>query len=87
MIRNRFSRIQAASGGGGVDLIVEMLANRNLDKDLGILAPAGRIVIVGSRGRIEIAPRDLMSVEADVLGVKVRYEQPRRIERPPLLLF
>lgn len=54
---------------GGVDLIVEMLANVNLDRDLQWLAPSGRVAVVGNHGRVEINPRDLMQREADVRGV------------------
>ena len=54
---------------GGPDLIIEMLANINLDKDLGVIAPLGRIVIVGNRGTIEINPREAMGKDADVLGM------------------
>ncbi len=54
---------------GGVDLIVEMLANQNLDRDLEMLAKGGRIVIVGSRGRVEINPRHAMIREAEIRGV------------------
>lgn len=54
---------------GGADLIVEMLANVNLDRDLQLLAASGRVAVVGNRGRIEINPRDLMQREADVRGV------------------
>ena len=57
------------TGGRGVDLILEMLANVNLANDLGMLAKGGRVVVVGSRGTIEINPRDLMSREADIRGV------------------
>ena len=55
--------------GDGVDLIVEMLANVNLEADLDLLARGGRVVIVGSRGTIEITPRKLMGREADVRGL------------------
>ena len=55
--------------GRGVDVIVEMLANVNLGRDLGVLARGGRVVIVGSRGPVEINPRDAMAREADILGV------------------
>jgi NADPH2:quinone reductase len=55
--------------GKGMDLIIEMLANVNLGKDLPLLAPSGRVVVVGSRGKVEIMPRDLMSREADVRGL------------------
>ncbi|RJQ50691.1 MAG: NADPH:quinone reductase [Nitrospiraceae bacterium] len=55
--------------GKGVDVIVEILANVNLGKDLGILARNGRVVIVGSRGSVEINPRDVMTRDAAILGM------------------
>jgi NADPH2:quinone reductase len=59
----------AAAENGGIDLVIEMLANQNLAHDLRLIAPGGRIVIVGSRGPIEINPRDIMSKNAEVRGV------------------
>ncbi len=53
----------------GVDVILEMLANVNLDKDLSALTTGGRVVIVGSRGRVEIDPRNAMTREATILGM------------------
>lgn len=53
----------------GVDVIIELLANKNLAKDLSVLAKKGRVAVIGSRGTIEINPRDAMSREADVRGV------------------
>src|SRR5262249_38892206 len=61
---NYTDEIMKATGGRGVDLIIEMLGNVNLDRDLGLLARHGRVVVVGNRGRIEINPRDAMSREA-----------------------
>jgi NADPH2:quinone reductase len=61
--------IREVTHGKGVELIIEMLANVNLGHDLTILAPRGRVVIIGSRGPVEINPRDLMSREADIRGV------------------
>lgn len=55
--------------GKGVDIVLEMLANVNLDKDLGLVATGGRIVVIGSRGRIEIDPRGAMAKEASILGM------------------
>ncbi|HXW57341.1 MAG TPA: NADPH:quinone reductase [Candidatus Cybelea sp.] len=52
--------ILKATGGAGVDLILEMLANVNLAQDLKLLAPEGRVVVIGSRGDVTITPRDLM---------------------------
>ena len=54
--------------GRGVDLILEMLANQNLGKDLSVLAKYGRVVVIGSRGPIEINPRDAMGRDADIRG-------------------
>src|SRR5271167_1834277 len=54
--------------GRGVDLILEMLANKNLGRDLTVLAKHGRVVVIGSRGPIEINPRDAMGRDADIRG-------------------
>ena len=66
---DHFEQIMKATGGHGVDVIVELLANVNLGKDLTILAKGGRVVIIGSRGRVEIDPRDTMQRDADVRGM------------------
>ncbi len=58
--------ILKATGGLGVDLILEMLANVNLGQDLKLLAPHGRVVVIGSRGDVTISPRDLMSRRGSV---------------------
>ena len=55
--------------GRGVDVIVELLANKNLGKDLTVLAKKGRVAVIGSRGPVEINPRDAMGREADIRGV------------------
>jgi NADPH:quinone reductase len=54
-------QILKATSGVGVDLILEMLANVNLGQDLKLLAPGGRVVVIGSRGDVTISPRDLMT--------------------------
>ena len=64
-----FEQIMNATGGHGVDVIVEMLANVNLGKDLTILAKGGRVVIIGSRGPVEIDPRNTMQRDADIRGM------------------
>ena len=66
---DHFEQIMKATDGRGVDVIVEMLANVNLGKDLTILAKGGRVVVIGSRGSVEINPRDTMQREADVRGM------------------
>jgi NADPH2:quinone reductase len=61
--------ILEATEGRGVDCILEMLANVNLGADLPLLAPRGRVVVVGSRGTVEINPREAMSRDADIRGM------------------
>ena len=55
--------------GRGVDLIIEMLANVNLQRDLEVLAMYGRVVVVGNRGEISINPRETMKRDADIRGM------------------
>jgi len=62
------SQIPELTGGKGIDVVLEMLANVNLDRDLGLLASRGRIVVIGNRGRIEIDPRQTMAKESAVMG-------------------
>ena len=40
----------------GADVILEMLANVNLGRDLEVLAAGGRVVVIGSRGTVTIDP-------------------------------
>ncbi len=63
-------------GGGGIDIILEMLANQNLGHDLTLLGPRGRVVVVGSRGPVEIDPRNLMGREADIRGITLFSANP-----------
>jgi NADPH:quinone reductase len=54
-------QILKVTSGPGADLILEMLANVNLGQDLKLLAPYGRVIVIGSRGDVTITPRDLMT--------------------------
>ncbi|KAF7645842.1 hypothetical protein LDENG_00197410 [Lucifuga dentata] len=62
-------RIMESTDGRGVDVIVEMLSNVNLSKDLQMLAYGGRVAVVGCRGSTEINPRDTMQKESSIMGV------------------
>lgn len=55
--------------GHGVDVVIEMLANVNLQRDLEIMAKHGRIVVVGNRGSLEINPRLAMNQESQIMGM------------------
>ena len=61
--------ITKVTGGRGPDVILEMLANVNLDHDLTVVAPGGRVVVIGNRGRVEIDARKIMSKDVSVFGL------------------
>jgi NADPH2:quinone reductase len=60
--------ILKVTGGRGIDLVLEMLANVNLATDLKLLAVRGRVIVIGNRGEITINPRELMARRASVRG-------------------
>jgi NADPH:quinone reductase len=64
-------QVMEITGGRGVDVVLEMLANVNLEKDLTVIALRGRVCVIGNRGRIEIDPRKAMSKETTILGVQL----------------
>ena len=58
--------ILQATGGRGVDIILEMLANVNLANDTKLLAANGRVIVIGNRGEATINPRELMGRRASI---------------------
>ncbi|MEM6462418.1 MAG: NADPH:quinone reductase [Pseudomonadota bacterium] len=62
-------QVTAFTGGQGPHLILEMLADVNLENDLERLAKYGRVVIIGCRGEITINPRVAMMKELDIKGI------------------
>ncbi len=68
---DHFDEVRAFAGGSGVDVIIEMLANVNLERDFECLAMFGRIVVVGSRGNIQFTPRLAMTKDATIHGMSL----------------
>jgi NADPH:quinone reductase len=68
---SHFDQALTLTEGRGFDVIVELLANVNLARDLTILAPKGRVVVIGNRGTIEINPRDAMMRDGSILGMSL----------------
>ncbi len=67
------------TGGRGPDVILEMLANANLQNDLGVIAMRGRIVVIGNRGNIEINARLAMNKDAAILGMALFHASPAQL--------
>jgi NADPH:quinone reductase len=65
---NYLAEILEITGGKGVEIILEMLANVNLQKDFDFLAKFGRVAIIGNRGSLDFNPRAIMSKDASVYG-------------------
>jgi NADPH2:quinone reductase len=67
---------------GSFDLILEMRADLYLEKDVSKLKDGGRVMVIGSRGTTQFAPRGIMGKEADVRGVvlfKNTFEEGQKI--------
>jgi NADPH2:quinone reductase len=64
-------RLKELTGGRGPDVILESLANVNLDHDLTAAAPGARIVVIGNRGRTEIDARKAMGKDLAVFGMSM----------------
>ena len=64
----------------GPDVIIEMLANANLETDMQVIVKYGRIIIVGSRDTIEVNPRNLMTSEAIVTGMTFTYPTQKEMK-------
>ncbi|XP_056328855.1 quinone oxidoreductase [Danio aesculapii] len=71
--KDYLQKIKDTTNGLGVNVIIEMLSNVNLSNDLQLLDVGGRVIIVGSRGPIEINPRDTMMKESSVIGVALHF--------------
>ena len=63
------------------NVILEMLANVNLARDMEIIAPHGRIVVIGNRGEITVNPRLLMAKQAAVIGVNYWSDGEKAVQR------
>ena len=71
--------IMAATGGRGVDVVLEMAAHLNLDRDLSLLARDGRVVVIGNRGRVEIDARQTMARDAAIFGMTLFNSSPAEL--------
>ena len=78
---NYLDSVDDLTAGAGVNVVLEMLANVNLDNDLKLLAPNGRVVIIGSRGTIEIDPRDTMGKNTSILGMSLFNTQAKQLQQ------
>lgn len=70
-----------------VNIVIEMLANVHLMRDLDVLAPRGRVVVVGNRGSLELNPRGIMAKDADIRGFVLFNTPPSELRSIHAALF
>jgi len=73
------TKLMEVTGTRGADVILEMLANVNLQKDIDVVARFGRIVVIGNRGTIEINPRGTMGKDAAIFGLALWNAAPEEM--------
>lgn len=74
-------QVAELTGGNGPDLILEMLANVNLQHDLDMVAKYGTIVVIGNRGTLEVNPRGAMGKDVDIRGMVLFNTPPEQMEQ------
>jgi NADPH2:quinone reductase len=74
-----FDTVNELTEGRGADIVLEMLANVNLDRDLEILSHGGCVVVIGCRGRVEIDPRKAMARDLNILGMVLMNTPPHEL--------
>jgi NADPH:quinone reductase len=72
-------QIMPLTANAGVDVVLEMLANVNLDRDLDVLARNGRVVVIGNRGRVEIDPRKAMGKDGAIIAMTLFNATPNEL--------
>jgi NADPH2:quinone reductase len=53
----------------GIDLVIEMTGHVNFNNDLSILKKKGRLVLIGSKGTVQINPSIILVKEISISGV------------------
>lgn len=82
-----FEEIKRITENGGVNVILEMLANKNLERDFDILAMFGRVVVIGSRGSLEFNPRVTMGKDAAIFGMSLFNAPPEAMREIHARIF
>jgi NADPH2:quinone reductase len=76
---NYLAEVTRITDGRGPNVIIENLANVNLQKDLDVVARYGRIVVIGNRGALEFNARGAMSKDAVIYGLALWNATPEEM--------
>ena len=87
---NYVQQLLDLTGGRGFDLILEMKTDINLK----LVAPSGRVVLIGAKelgeegsGRVEINPLDALFKNAEILGLFIRMVPAAEVARIKAAIF
>jgi len=75
-----FQQILKLNHGEKVDVILEMKADSNLEKDLSLLAYQGRIVVIGGMGPAKFNFSQLKGLDAAILAVSLLIAPPEDLQ-------
>lgn len=70
------SYLKTLKNGKLYDVILEMLSNVNLGHDLELMRTRGRTIVIGSRGKVALDPRNIMGTESSVIGCALLTSTP-----------
>ena len=73
-------QVLVLTANAGAELVLEMAAHLNLGKVLSVVAKFGRVIVVGSRGPVEINPRDAMGRNADIRPMTLMNATPQELK-------
>lgn len=70
--------VAAATDGRGADLVLELVGGSAVAEDVDLVAPGGRVVVVGLSGgtRVDLSLADLLCRRATVIGTVLRGRSP-----------
>ncbi|AFY75058.1 Zn-dependent oxidoreductase, NADPH:quinone reductase [Synechococcus sp. PCC 7502] len=55
----------------GIDIVLEMAASSNLTKDISLMNPAGRIIVIGGGKSVEVDPVAIIGLGISIIGVRL----------------
>jgi NADPH2:quinone reductase len=71
----------------GIDVILEMAASANLTKDISLMNPGGRIVVIGGTKSVEIDPVAIIGLGISIIGVRLSLIEEKTNEQIHAALY
>lgn len=72
---------------GGIDIVLEMAASANLPKDISLMNPGGRIIVIGGANSVEIDPVAIIGLGISIIGVRLSLADEKTNEQIHAALY